>query len=68
MTSIHIPLSFLIQSLNERLGIYQVAEFVPCKSAFLLVFDTQSPIKRLGNYQVAEFVLCKSGLLLIFYT
>ena len=43
------------------IGVYQVAEFVLCKSPYLLILYTQSPIKILGIYQVAESVLCKSA-------
>ena len=67
MTGIHIPLSFFIQSPIKRLKIYQVAEFVLCKSPFLLILDTHSPIKGHGIYQVAEFVLYKSALFINFW-
>ena len=56
---------FDTQSPIKRLGIYQIAEFVLCKSAFSLIFDAQSPIKRPGIYKVAEFGLCKSDFLSI---
>jgi len=56
---------FDTQSPSKRLEIYQVVEFVLCKSAFLLIFDTQKPIKILGNYQVAKFALCKSTFFLL---
>ena len=48
------------QSPIKRLEIYQVVDYVLCKSVLLLIFDAQSPIKRFGIYQVDLFVLYQS--------
>jgi hypothetical protein len=47
---------------SERLGIYQAAEFVVVKTAFIF-FYTKQACKILGIYQLPEFIVVKSAFI-----